>query len=272
MNMNFHRTVLRAANGLFNLVVILLLVIAGSYSAFALWDNDRVYAAAGDVQSDMIKIKPEIVLTEEEEGLTSADFTELLAINPDVVGWITMDGTQIDYPILQGATNFDYINTDVYGEFALAGSIFLDSRNHESFADIYSLLYGHHMDNSKMFGDLDLYKDEDFYNENRTGLLITPNGAYNLEVFSVLLVNASDDYIFDPTDWTDYNINRLYSYVKTNSLYFDEELIAEQQNLWNGHAQVLALSTCSSEFTDARTIVLTVMIPYTSEETGGQQE
>lgn len=61
--MQFHRTVLRAANSIFNLAVILLLLIAGSYSAFALWDNQRIYAAAGDVQADMIKLKPELVLT-----------------------------------------------------------------------------------------------------------------------------------------------------------------------------------------------------------------
>ena len=58
--MQFHRTVLRAANSIFNLAVILLLLIAGSYSAFALWDNERIYAAAGDVQADMIKLSPRL--------------------------------------------------------------------------------------------------------------------------------------------------------------------------------------------------------------------
>ena len=132
--MLFHKIVLRTANAIFNLIVICLLLVGGAYSAFALWDNERVYSAAGDVQADMIKIKPEIVLSEdtEEEG---ADFSELLAINEDVCAWVTMDGTNIDHPVVQGETNLTYINTDVYGQFSLPGSIFLDSRNKRDFSE-----------------------------------------------------------------------------------------------------------------------------------------
>lgn len=265
--MQFQKTVLRAANSVFNLVVILLLVIACAYSAFALWDNERIYASAGDVQADMIKLKPEIVVSEEED--TGADFSELLKVNPDVCGWLTMDNTQIDYPILQGITNFTYINTDVYGNFALAGSIFLDSRCSREFTDSYSLIYGHHMADSKMFGDLDLYKDEAFFRENTTGALILPNKAYKLEVIACLLVQASEDNIFDPTLWQDSDISTLLSFVKTNSLNLHDEALAELEAAQEPF-QLLALSTCSYEFTDARTIVLTVMKPFSSEELGGQ--
>lgn len=265
--MQFHRTVLRAANSLFNLVVILLLVIAGSYSAFALWDNERIYAAAGDVQADMIKLKPEIVLTEEKDS--GADFSELLKVNPDVCGWITLDNTNVDYPVLQGKTNFTYINTDVYGNFALAGSIFLDSRNNREFTDTYSLIYGHHMADSKMFGDLDLYKDEKFFRENTTGSLILPNKAYKLEVIACLLVPASEDNIFEPTVWQDSNISLFLEYTENNSLNLHEEVLAELKAAEEPF-QILALSTCSYEYTDARTIVLTWMKPFSAEELGGQ--
>lgn len=264
--MQIQKTVLRAANGVFNLIVILLVLIAGSYSAFALWDNERIYAAAGDVQADMIELKPEVLPDEEDSG---ADFSELLKINPDVRGWVTMDATEIDYPILQGTTNFTYINTDVYGNFALAGSIFLDSRNDPDFNDTYSLVYGHHMADHKMFGDLDLYKDQAFFRENRTGCLILPNHTYKLEVLSVLLVPASDDNIFGPTRWTDDNIAAFLDYVKQNSLFIHDDVL-EALETAEAPFRIFSLSTCSSEFTDARTIVLTVMKPYTSEELGGQ--
>ncbi len=264
--MYFRKAGLRVANSLFNLVVITLLILSGSYSAFALWDNDRIYAAAGDVQSDMIQLKPKIEAAEEEEG---ADFSELLLVNPDVCGWLTMDNTEIDYPLLQGTTNFTYINTDVYGNFALAGSIFLDSRNDREFTDTYNLLYGHHMADHKMFGDLDLYKDEDFFRENRTGTLILPNGTYQLEVISCLLVGASDDHIFEPTRWRDSNISQLLKFAKEESLFVNEDVLAELEAAEEPF-RILSLSTCSSEFTDARTIVLTVMRPLTSDEIGGQ--
>ena len=260
--MEFHRTVLRAANSLFNLVVILLLLAAGSYSAFALWDNQRIYAAAGDVQADMMKLKPEVITTEEDSG---ADFSELLAVNPDVCGWITLDNTNVDYPVLQGETNFTYINTDVYGNFALAGSIFLDTRCSKEFTDPYSLIYGHHMADSKMFGDLDLYKDETFFQENTTGSLVLPGKAYQLEIIACLLVPASEDHIFEPTTWQDSNISRLLEFVENNALNLHDEIMRELKAAKNPF-KILALSTCSYEYTDARTIVLTWMKPFSSEE------
>lgn len=267
--MQFHRTVLWAANSIFNLVVILLLLIAGSYSAFALWDNERIYAAAGDVQADMIKLKPEIVLSEEEDS--GADFSELLKVNPDVCGWITMDNTNVDYPVLQGETNFSYINTDVYGNFSLAGSIFLDTRNSREFADPYSLIYGHHMADSKMLGDLDLYKDETFFQENTTGTLVLPDRTYKLEVIACLLVRASEDNIFEPAMWKDSNISRFLEFTENNSMNLHDEVLA-QLKAAEEPFQILALSTCSYEYTDARTIVLTWMKPFTSEELGGQSK
>ena len=236
-----------------NLVVILSLSVAGIYAAYALWDNSRVYTAANDVQADMVKIKPVV----EEEG--GASFEELLAINPDVCAWVTVDNTNIDLPVLQGSTNLTYINRDVYGNFALAGSIFLDTRNERDFSDAYSLLYGHHMENGGMFGDLDLYKDPTFFDENTTGMLILPCNAYNLEIFACLLIDAGEDAIFDPEQWQT-DIDGLLSYAKDNSLHLREETINKLEQM--DKPQVLSLSTCSTEFTDARTIILAVMEPY----------
>lgn len=262
--MKFHKTVLRAANALFNTILILLLLVTGTYSGYALWDDNRIYASAGDVQADMIRIKPEIIVTEEEKE-PGADFSALLEVNPDVCGWIAMDNTEIDYPILQGTSNHVYINTDIYGNFSLAGSIFLDSRNNRDFSNVYSLLYGHHMADHKMFGDLDLYKDPDFFQENCYGLLILPEGTYKLETFSCLLVGASEDNIFEPNRWKDNNIQRFLKWVREKSMYINEDVLSELETTKETF-RILALSTCSYEFTDARTIVLTVLRPYVSAE------
>ena len=247
------RWILKAANSLVNLVVILSLSVAGIYAAYALWDNNRVYNAANDVQADMVKIKPAV----EEDG--GASFEELLAINPDVCAWVTVDNTKIDFPVLQGSTNLTYINQDVYGNFALAGSIYLDTRNERDFSDTYSLLYGHHMEKSGMFGDLDLFKDQAFFDENRTGMLILPDHSYNFEIFACLLVDAGEDAIFDPELWQT-DINGLISFTEDNGLFLREETIDKLGQMET--PKVLALSTCSTEFTDARTIILAVMEPY----------
>ena len=108
--MNFHRFFLKTANSLVSLVVILFLTVAGVYSGYALWDNAQVYAAVDDVQSELLKLKPDV---SEEDG---ASFEELLAINPDVCAWLTLDNTGIDYPVVQGEDNLSYINTYRYAE------------------------------------------------------------------------------------------------------------------------------------------------------------
>lgn len=235
-----------------NLIVALSLAVAGLYAAYALWDNQRIYSAAEDVQADMIKLKPVV----QEDG--GASFEELLAINPDVRAWVTLDGTSIDFPVLQGETNLTYINMDVYGNFALAGSIFLDSRNSGHFDDPYSLLYGHHMENSGMFGDLDLYKDETFFAENTTGTLILPDREYDLEIFACLVTNASDKNIFEPERWQA-GIDGLLTYAEENAVLLHEKTVEKIAGMKD--PQVLAFSTCATEFTDARTIILAVMEP-----------
>ena len=140
---------LRAANGLLDGVTALLVLLAVVWSGYALWDNSRVYAAADNVQAGLLAFKPR---PQEDNSLS---FGQLRDINPDVCGWLTLDGTAIDYPVVQGESNFTYLNTDVYGSFALAGSIFLDVDCDADFSGRYSLLYGHHMENGRMFGDLD---------------------------------------------------------------------------------------------------------------------
>ena len=168
--MNASKFFLKAANSLVTAIVALFLILAAAYSGYALWDNAQVYGAVDDIQSQLLKLKPD---PEQKDG--GASFEELRKINPDVCGWITLDHTKIDYPILQGEDNLTYINTDVYGDFALSGSIFLDSGCDRNFQGKYSLLYGHHMAEHKMFGDLDLYRKKKFFDKNTTGTLILPD-------------------------------------------------------------------------------------------------
>ncbi|MDO4649046.1 MAG: class B sortase [Eubacteriales bacterium] len=246
------RVLLKILNALMTISAAVVILLFASYSIYALWDNEQIYASADDVQTDMLKRKPKI---DPESG--GASFEELLAINKDVCAWITLDNTKIDHPVLQGENLLTYINTDVYGEFALAGSIFLDTANDRTFQDSYSLIYGHHMANHKMFGDLDLYENEDFFRENTSGTLILPDRSYKLEIFACLLVASSEDAIFHPGQWLD-NIDGLLAFVNSNAKYLREETMRDLQQ--DEHPQVVGLSTCSSDFTNARTVILARMI------------
>ncbi len=249
--------ILKAANAVVSFVVVAFLCLAGAYAGYALWDNNQVYAAAENIQQDMINLRPQV---SEEDN--TASFEELQAINPDVCAWVTLDNTRVDYPVLQGETNLTYINTDVYGDFALAGSIFLDSRNDRSFGDTYSLLYGHHMEGGRMFGDLELYKDKSFFDTNSTGLLILPDRTYKIEIYACVIIPASDTVIFDP-GLERAGIDQFLRYVEKKALFCNPDAAALLRT--EEGAKLLGLSTCSSEFSDARTVLITVIVPYEGE-------
>lgn len=242
---------LRVAEGVLNGAAALLVLLAVSWSVYALWDNSRVYAAADDVQTGLLAYKP---APEEDNSLS---FGQLQDINPDVCGWLTLDGTAIDYPVVQGESNFTYLNTDVYGGFALAGSIFLDAECDRSFSERYALLYGHHMDGGRMFGDLDRYKEGNFFRKNTTGTLTLPGGSCKLEILACLVVPASEQAIFAPDKWKA-DVSGLLRFAEDNALQKNAQafraLKAEPESV-----QLLAMSTCSAEFTDARTVVLARM-------------
>lgn len=256
------RAVVKLTNSLISIAVVLALLLAGAYAAYCLWDNQQIYAAADAVQAELSALKPAV-----ESAETAPTFDELVSINPDVRAWITMDETRIDHPVLQGGSNMDYINTDVYGNFALAGSIFLDCRNAPDFSDPYSVLYGHHMEKGAMFGDLDKYLEADFFRTNTTGELLVPGKRYALKVFACLQTKASDERVFEPKTWAE-DVGGLLAFAEKESIHADAEMLKALRESADADKtiRVLALTTCASEFTDARTVVLTAMCEDMQEE------
>ena len=160
--------------------------------------------------------------------------------------------------------NLTYINKDVYGNFALAGSIFLDSNCDRSFQEKYSLLYGHHMAEHKMFGDLDLYEKQKFFDKNQTGTLVLPDRSYKLEIFACIKTSANEDNIFIPQKWQK-STDGLLKYAEKSAKYIHQDTM-KKIGTSKDFSQILAMSTCSSDYTDARTVILAVMKPYSPEK------
>lgn len=250
------RRLIRLLNGIVTAVEAVLLIAALLYAVYCLWDNQHVYMQASSVQNELLAFKPD---EEEAEG---PSFAELQAVNEDVCAWLTMDGTRIDFPVVQGSNNFEYLSLDVYGKFSLAGSIYLDSRNSRAWTDAYSLLHGHHLDQGRMFGDLDLYKREDFFRDNRTGTLITPEGAWQLDVIAYLAVTSTDGVIFAPQRFLT-DAAGVYQYIEEKAVYLHEDTLALAAA---ENAPLLSLATCSSEASEARTIILCRMTAMTTQE------
>ena len=140
--------VAKTGDWLVSFVAAILATVMLLYGGYALWDTAMLYQGAF-ASGNLMKYKPSVSVDEDDASLE-----ELLAINPDVRGWLTIDGTHVDYPIVQGEDDMEYVNKDVYGEFSLSGTAFLDSENTSDFSDCYNLLFGHHMANGAMFGVL----------------------------------------------------------------------------------------------------------------------
>ncbi len=136
------------------------------------------------------------------------DWNELKKVNPDVVGWIRIPGTVVDYPIVKGKTNDTYIHTTFEGKSpSSAGAIFLDYRNSGRLDDYVSVIYGHNMKNGSMFSGLKKYLKEDYRNENKYIEIYTPQWS---KVYTPVFIYTG--HYSDPA--YDFTIRNKESYVK----------------------------------------------------------
>lgn len=197
------------------------------------------------IGEDLLKYKP---APDDPDHLS---LRELAKINPDVRGWLTLDDTHIDYPLVQGEDNLEYINKDVKGEFSLSGAVFLNSENQSDFSDFYNIIYGHHMDNGAMFGDIEKFQKEPFFKEHRDGTLVTLEGkSYGLEIFACLTCDAYDKTIYrDVTETGAADGGELVNMVRDRAAQFREP------NLQEGDRLTL-LSTCADARTNGRIVLI----------------
>jgi sortase B len=109
------------------------------------------------------------------------------------VAWIRLDGTHIDYPVMQSGDNRWFLSHDIYGRDSSAGSVFLDCRNQMDFQDDISIIYGHRMNGELMFSDIAKYADASFIDRHRDGELWLKNGKkYRLRVLEFRRIEADD--------------------------------------------------------------------------------
>lgn len=117
-----------------------------------------------------------------------------------VIAWIRIDDTNINYPVVQGSDNAWFLNRNYKGDFATAGSIFLDYRNTKNFSDSFSIIYGHRMGNGEMFSDIQKFKNEEFFNSHQEGVLSLRERLLNLKIIAYAEV--------DDDDWAIYNVEK----------------------------------------------------------------
>lgn len=177
----------------------------------------------------------------------TVDFDALLAENEDIAGWIYCEGTNINYPVVQGKDN-DYYLTHSYDRKASnAGAIFVDAGNRPQFADSNTILYGHHMKNGGMFAHLGDFSDQEFFDAHPVMWLLTPEQTYRVELFGGYLTKAgSDSYTIFTGECEEFN-----DYLERALAASDVQ--AETQTPPDG--RYIMLSTCEYDFEDARYVL-----------------
>ncbi|WP_144498895.1 class B sortase [Bacillus pumilus] len=171
-----------------------------------------------------------------EPGTIRTSFNELLKVNDDIVGWINMKDTMIQYPIVQSRDNAFYLTRNYLKNDTRAGSIFMDYRNDVLHESPNTVVYGHRMRDGSMFAGLTNYLKKDFFDGHRTFQYDTLYQSYEAEIFSVYETTVDFDYI--QTDFQDLGEYAHYlQAVRKKSIYQTKTDVSTDD-------LILTLSTC----------------------------
>lgn len=181
------------------------------------------------------------------EELAAISLEALREINPDVIGWIRIPDTRIDYPLMQGTDNDYYLNHTWDNHKNAVGSIFLEYRNSPELTDYNTIVYGHNMNNGSMFAGLRQYSSAKFCQKHPYVYLLTDAGVYRYEVFSSYKAKV-DSVAYGLSFQQEQTRADFLIHALENS---DEDLgIVPEKN-----DRILTLSTCSGAGYSTRWVV-----------------
>lgn len=223
----------------FKIILLILFIISFAISIYNIFQIEKELLDSKEMKEELIEL---IEIPEEikEEDSFSIDFSELKKMNSDVVGWIVIEGTQVNYPIVQSKDNSYYLNHSFDKTWNSLGSIFMDYRSTNDFSDYNTFIYGHHTKNGSMFGELYKYMDASFYKEHPFFYLYSPNGNYRIEIISAYLDSAeSDSYVQDFDSVEDYE--RYINLIIKKSNYITDTLFDVSTD------KIITLYSCSHE-------------------------
>ncbi len=176
------------------------------------------------------------------------DFPALWQTCPDVVGWIRLNDSVIDYPVVLGEDNDFYLHHLPDGTANSAGSIMMDQANSGDFTDTVNILHGHHMRSGSMFGRLADYSQKDYYETHPIMRLYTPAGDYDIAIFAAYTV---DGYTFGyPTSFEDEAAFAQFVRRAVSATPYETGVDVQYGD------RILLLSTCAYAYTGARFVVM----------------
>ena len=247
------------------IAIVLIGVIA--YCAYMLYDYYSDVAAENAIHDQLIGFKPSLpsqLPTTAPDGskppYTNQGIVDLQKKHPDAVGWIEIPNTKIDYPFVQSAkdrkngvgknSEDEYLRKDINKDYLYAGTLFMDSRNERDLSDFNTIIYGHNMKSDSMFGTLRYFKQQSFFDTNKTGTIFTDHRVYTLEIFAFLECNDDDWVIYNPKIDNEKDRTAFLTHVKklAKSHYRDIGVTNSDH--------LVTLSTCAYDFKGARMVLV----------------
>ena len=181
------------------------------------------------------------------EELAGINLAALQAVNSDVVGWLRIPGTAIDYPLMQGEDNDFYLNHTWQKEPNSVGSVFLECQNSPDLTDYNTIVYGHNMNNGSMFAELELFALQSFWQEHPYVYVLTGAGVYRYEIFAFFQAEVES---------LTYGMNPQWQDTRKKFLELAQEKAPYDTGIRPAVTdRILTLSTCSGANYDFRYVV-----------------
>ena len=175
------------------LIIFIGIFIFSGYNVFIWLKSDRETKALEEGLYTEV-FKPTNQIEESDTAEFQVDFETLNNTNKDIIGWIRIDDTYINYPILKGETDEYYLRKDIYKNYSVSGSIFVDSSTNVNFEDDNTVIYGHNMKNQRMFANLHKINNGNL-GTDITVQIFLPNKIKNYKVFASYIVEPTEELI-----------------------------------------------------------------------------
>ena len=251
------RSFRRVLSTILILIGVGLLLTAGGmwgYARLRYWRQDQMNKQL----AEHVVIDSVTEETEEKKCPVDVDWAALKAVNDDVVGWIYVPDTVVNYPVYQGVDNDQYLRTNALGEWSVGGQVFLDAENTApGMVDQQSILFGHHLWDGTMFQPLSLLDNQEVFDKTDTIWYVTETEAFELEPLFMYFVDPYDETVrqfkFAPDE-------EFRTYLK-GKLDVAVTRRADADQLVASAKRVLTMSTCNYYDGYGRSILVAIEKP-----------
>lgn len=224
-------------------IYTVLMLICVVVFLFALYNVVDILMEYKEIENYYKLTIDEYVEIDKDGTINNVDLAKLVAKNSDVKGWIYIDGTDINYPLLQGYDNDYYLYLNYSEEYSDGGSIYIDSANKADLSDDHTIIYGHNMKNDTMFGTLNDFKTEAHKDAHPYVYILTPSGKWNkYEIFAYYRADIGDGTLSMFSN----DAAQMASYVNLVS----SKNYYSNTNLPTNGEKIITLSTCTEDLDD----------------------